>query len=272
MSMLPSDFQFSQNNLQDYADCQRRFQLRHLQHLMWPAVEVEPIFDKENFMKQGALFHRLVHQFLMGLPADKLVPPNADPELRLWWDNFQARGLKDLPEKRFPERLLSIQLEGHTLVSRYDLIAVEAGQRAVIVDWKTTRQRPKKHWLEKRLQTRIYRYLLVRAGAGFNNGQPFTPEQVEMVYWFTNFPDEPERLPYTRSQFQDDELFLSQWFGTIAAQNEFPLTDELRQCRFCTYRSLCERGEGAGTMDEADALTGFLEDDLDTGSITELEF
>ena len=49
---LPSDFQFSQNNLQDYIDCPRRFELRHLQRLQWPAPQTEPIIEQERHIQQ----------------------------------------------------------------------------------------------------------------------------------------------------------------------------------------------------------------------------
>ena len=42
MRNLPDDFHFSQGSLQDYVDCQRRFQLRYLMKLAWPAVDAEP--------------------------------------------------------------------------------------------------------------------------------------------------------------------------------------------------------------------------------------
>jgi hypothetical protein len=271
--MLLTDFQFSQNNLQDYVDCQRRFQLRYALRQAWPAVDAEPILEKENFLRQGAIFHRLVQQHLMGLPIEKLIPPLADPDLRRWWANFREKGLLGLPEKRHPEIALSIRLAGYPLVSRYDLIAIEAGKRAVIVDWKTARHRPPRRWLENRLQTRLYRYLLVRAGTHLNGGQPIPPEQVEMIYWFTNFPDEPEHLRYSSAQFQADEGYLTDLLEHIISQDDavFPLTADERPCRFCTYRTLCERGERAGTLDEEAALFGFTED-FDAGTITELEF
>ena len=65
---LPEDFQFSQRSLQDYTDCQRRFQLRYLEQLAWPAVESEPLSDHERQMQAGAAFHRLVQRFLVGIP------------------------------------------------------------------------------------------------------------------------------------------------------------------------------------------------------------
>jgi len=37
MSNLPAPFTFSQSSLQDYYDCPRRFELRYLSRLIWPA-------------------------------------------------------------------------------------------------------------------------------------------------------------------------------------------------------------------------------------------
>ena len=48
MSLLPPGFQFSQRSLQDYVDCRRRFELRYLQNLAWPAVEAEPHLEQEK--------------------------------------------------------------------------------------------------------------------------------------------------------------------------------------------------------------------------------
>ena len=64
---LPAEFQYSQSSLQDYVECQRRFELRYIQRQAWPAVEVEPILEKEEHMRQGAAFHRLLQQHDIGL-------------------------------------------------------------------------------------------------------------------------------------------------------------------------------------------------------------
>jgi hypothetical protein len=89
---IPVDFRFSQGNLQDYIDCPRRFQLRHLQHIAWPAVEVEPLLEHERHRKLGEFFHRLVQQHLLGVPVERLSRMAAGlrlggPELETWWQN-----------------------------------------------------------------------------------------------------------------------------------------------------------------------------------------
>lgn len=257
--MLPADFQFSQASLQDYVDCRRRFQLRYLLALAWPAVEAEPIAVHEAHLLQGELFHRLVHQHQLGIPADRLaglvregsLPPE-DAGLAAWWENYLQAGPEDLPPQRHPEITLSAPIGGHRLLAKYDLIAVEPGRRAVIVDWKTSQTRPGRPWLVARLQTRVYRYLLVRAGAHLTG--PLGADQVEMIYWFANYPDQPERLRYSEIEYQADAEYLAALIGEIAGAGEgdFPLTEDRRRCRFCVYRSLCERGQEAGHWAEAD--------------------
>src|SRR6185503_9151050 len=127
---LPPVFQFSQNNLQDYADCARRFQLRYVEGQRWPAVENEPLEEHEKFMEQGSEFHLLVQRHLLGVPADQLTP--ADPLLAAWWDSYQRVPPPDVPEAlRLPETQLSTPLGDQRLLARFDLLAMDPGQRAV---------------------------------------------------------------------------------------------------------------------------------------------
>jgi hypothetical protein len=157
-------------------------------------------------------------------------------------------------------------------MAKYDLVATEPITRAVIVDWKTSRKRTRRDWLAERLQTRVYPYLLVRAGAQLNDDQPIRPEQVEMVYWFSNFAQDPEHFEYDSEQFEDDEAYLTNLITDISAlaQNrssdpqsgQFPLTNDERRCQYCPYRSLCQRGVRAGAVsDIEDELV--TEEDLD---------
>lgn len=272
---LPAHFQFSQSSLQDYADCARRFQLRYMERLAWPAPEAEPLLAFEQHQALGERFHELVHRHLIGIPAERLSPLAADEPLRHWWENYLRTGLRGLPQQRHPEITLTAPLGAYRVIAKYDLIAVEPGQQAVIMDWKTSLQRPRRERLATRLQTVVYRYLLARAGAHLNGDQPITPEQVEMVYWFAEHPDEPERFPYSTAQFHEDEAYLRRLVGEIETREVFELTSDLTRCTFCTYRSLCKRGEKAGDYrlaeveDTEDIGAGFT---FDLEQVTEIDF
>ena len=254
---LPAGFTFSQACLQDYSDCPRRFQLRYVLGVRWPAAldgaAANERAEWEKKALQGAAFHRLVHQHTIGIPEKTLAQSITDPDLRGWWQAYLDTPPPNLPtEVRRSEVRLSVPLDGYRLVARYDLLAIAPGQRAIIVDWKTSRLRTKRETLETRWQTRVYRYVLVQAGAELNEVSALTPAQIELIYWFTNFPQQIERLPYDDSQYIDDQAALQTAISEISARDQelWSLTDDLKRCRYCTYQTLCERG---GQMSEEEA-------------------
>jgi CRISPR/Cas system-associated exonuclease Cas4 (RecB family) len=245
----------SQSSLQDYMDCAQRFKLRYLDRLSYPAAETEPTLENERHQQEGEYFHRLVQQHLIGIPAEQIAKFANTRNLQRWWENLQtSKDLASLKESTglYPEATLSAPLGRHRLLAKYDLIAVRDG-RAVIYDWKTYRKRPRNEWFAGRMQTRVYRALLVQAGAHLNHGQPFEPEQIEMVYWFADFPDEPARFPYTSAQFTRDWDSLLKLSEEVATASSYPLTEDRQKCLFCTYRSYCERGIRAGDLEQAEA-------------------
>lgn len=245
----------SQSSLQDYLDCPRRFQLRYIERLSYPAIEAEPALENEKHILEGEYFHRLAQQYWIGIPGGQVAKLANTPNLQKWWENFLAakelQRLKDLPGLS-PEATLSAPLGNFRLLAKYDLIAVGDG-KATIYDWKTYRKRPRNEFLAPRMQTRVYRALLAHAGAHLNGNKPIEPEQIEMVYWFADFPDDPARFPYTSAQYNRDWDMLLKLSEDIGSASSYPLTDDRQKCGFCPYRSYCERGVRAGTMDQAEA-------------------
>lgn len=267
---LPETFQFTQNNLQDYTDCPRRFQLRYLLGVTWPAVKAEPIAEAERRARLGQRFHRMAQQYALGISTERLEAGLDDDDLRRWWRNFLAAPPRDLPAAtRRAEVSLSASIDGYRLTARYDLLAVDPGQRMVIVDWKTRRPKNPKRLLN-RLQSVVYPYVLVEAGATVNGGQPVQPAQVTMVYWFADLPDDPLTLAYDEARHAADREHLVALVGEIRGRCDqnleiWPLTDDLaRGCKFCVYRSLCDRGSVAGDLGE-------LDEDLDLEEILDID-
>ncbi len=277
MSLSP-DFQFSQKSLQDYLDCPRRFELRYILHQKWPAIQTEPVIEQENAMEEGRLFHQMVQRLVAGLPPDTISEDVSSPDLNHWWLNLvQNNPLDQLPQPHYAEIELSAPLAGFRLIAQYDVLAVDPGKRAVILDWKTSAKKPSHHQLSLRLQTRIYRHLLVAAGAFLNDGQTVDPAQVEMIFWFTEFPTAPEHFRYDQAQYEADREYLANLIQEIARINpgQFYLTPDVEKCRFCIYRSLCDRGEKAGAwedMEDEEEISSTGDTDLGFEQIGEIEF
>lgn len=270
---LPDDFAFTQGSLQDAADCPRRFELRYIKRLRYPAVEAAPALQFERRTRQGARFHKLVQQHLLGVPAAALARSlHDDPELATWWESFRRTGLDGLPEWRHAEIALQTHLAGRRLIAKYDLLALDPGGEALIVDWKTWRRVPAQNHLQGRLQTILYRYVLAKAGTHLYGG-PIPPERIRMIYCFVAQEGERVSIDYSAAQLRQEEAYLLNLIAEIDAAEQFPLTDDESRCRFCTYRSLCERG-AAGSLDLLDEEDEFEEEDftLDFDQIAEIEF
>ncbi len=279
---LPKGFQFSQGSLQDYVDCRRRFYLRYIQRLSWPAVESEPMLESERYARQGQQFHKMIQQHLIGIPAESIANMVSGEELNTWWqsyldfyqqENLAAQGVL------FPEISLSMPIGNQRLVATFDLIVLQKDGRATIYDWKTNRNHTSRIRLEHRLQTRVYPYLLSMAGNFLNTGNPILAEQIRMIYWFAGFPDQPETFLYNAQTRQSDQGYIEHLVDEIngAAESDFTLTDDDRLCQYCIYRSLCNRGVLAGNL-EAGAELGedFFQSDsdvkLDIDQIAEIAF
>lgn len=250
---------YSQSMLQDYLDCPRRFYLSYVEELAWPGPQSEPIAAQEEHIDAGMRFHRLVQQYYLGLPPETLARLANTPNLKRWWENFVTSTTRpprgDSQALYLTEIGLSAPLGAQTrLLARYDLVVIFPAQRAVIVDWKTSLRRPRPDALLQRMQTRLYRFLLVTAGTIWNNGMPIRPEQTEMLYWFAEHPQQPIRLPYSESEYQRDAEYLRQLTEEIAHASTFPLTEDERLCRYCRYRSYCDRGREAGRWEEMDEV------------------
>jgi hypothetical protein len=281
----------SQHSLGDFVDCPRRYYLQYVARQPWPLLETGPggmpATEYREYLRRGVVFHRMVERALLqiadnrtqntvgrrgmddGAKGSQLTAQSS--ELSLWWQHFQSTDLGELPVNRATELALIAPLGDANLYVRYDLLAWDA-DRAVIVDWKTIRgeRAPSQRWFRERLQTRAYLYALASAGAPFNNGQPFAPEQCAFYYWLANFPEQAwVRVGYSRAEFEADRMrlnALAQDIASRSSEQHFPLTQDERHCTYCNYRTLCARAGSSidGPID--------VEADRDYSDAPELEY
>ncbi|HCU57594.1 MAG TPA: hypothetical protein DF984_05120 [Anaerolineaceae bacterium] len=278
--ILSADFTFSQSNLQDYRDCPYRFYLRYVLHTRWPALVVEDALKFEQRGQSGARFHRLVQQWLLGVPEDRLhalVTGDPDPDLGQWWENFLEAIPPLLDGERFVETTLATNLAGHRALAKYDLVLVQPDGRLIIYDWKTSQKKPRQDWLEDRVQTRLYQFILACSGGVLTNRAMVTPDQIEMRYWFAPNRTAPITLTYNTDRFEQDRDYFTDLINEITdkpADSFFRTADEAL-CRFCVYRAHCDRGTLGGDLEDledSDRQPEGFEDLLDFDQISEIEF
>jgi predicted RecB family nuclease len=249
---------YNQSSLQDFVDCPRRFQLRHILEQDWPAPPAEPLHDAERADRLGKQFHLLLERHWLGLPVQR---DQIEPSLQPWWDAFVQNPPQNLPGTiRRPEVPTSAVIHRQRLVATFDLLAYEPGGSAVIVDWKTSRRKPPRAWLDRRMQTLVYPLLLAESSSRLL-GHTLKPEQVRLLYWFASAPTEVEVFQYTTARYQDDQRTLAALLDRLLAMDTdsvWSLTPNTALCRLCQYRSLCDRGREAGSLDEEYVEPGAL--------------
>jgi len=276
---LPENFYFSQSKLQDYVDCPYRFYLRYYLQQKWPALVVDDALDFERRGQIGARFHRLIQQYLLGVPEARitdLVEADPAPEVSRWWEDFLQFISPAIEGEKFVETTLSTSLNGSLLLAKYDLIVINEDS-LVIYDWKTSNKKTRKDWLLERIQTRLYRYILAEAGSDLRGGGSLMPDKVTMHYWFAPRPENPVTLPYSQDAYQSDREFIAKLINEIADRKEtlFLRTEDINKCRFCVYRSHCDRGSQAGDIDafeNFDSGSDNFELDIEFDQIAEIAF
>ncbi len=249
---LPEFFSFNQNNLQDYEDCEFRFLLKHVRQLNWPAVESEPLLLQEKKIEIGYLFHQLVQRFFSGMSPILLTDTIEDPILQEWWGYFLDLNLLEQPGVKFAEKMISVPFNGYRLVAKYDLLILLDNGHIEIYDWKTSISQPHRHFLIDRMQSHVYPALLMLQQSCSSFIARPSPGDISMTYWFPSHPQSPVSFTYSPDQYEKDLQILGNKIKEIVAkeENEFEKTNDVRKCKYCHYRSLCERGIKAGIINE----------------------
>ncbi len=244
--LLADNFIFSQNSLQNYVDCKRRFYLKEVQQLQWPALESEPTRLQEERTALGAEFHLLCNQYFCGIPETAIRESISSPEILQWWDAFIGLGLQPAPHLQ-PEKAITIPFLNYRLTVHFDLLITNPSGHYLIYDWKTNLNLPQRTNLAKRMQTLIYP-LVLQIFCETNDLKNAQSENIEMIYWYPSFPDHPIKFGYEQTTYLLQKSELETLLIEIM-QNEaedFSLTEKLQHCKFCQYRSFCNRGEKAG--------------------------
>ena len=251
---LPDNFAFSQQNLQDYQDCPRRFYLRYILKQERPANESEPVREQEKLIELGEKFHRLVQQLFAGVPQSLLESSISDPTLFIWWQQLIKLDVLSQTGIKLSETLFSIPFEDYRLIAKYDLLVLSENDPAVIYDWKTSQHPPKANWLKQRMQTKIYPFVLATLSNNGGTPVPVSIDSLKMIYWYPAFPDAQITFIYSESKFEEDKKFLRSTLQEILGlhENGFLKTDNEKTCRFCRYRSLCNRGIEAGNREDSE--------------------
>ena len=260
---IGGEFRFSQSGLQAFDRCRRRFFLRYVDELEWPAPVTDSEEQWEEATRRGSCF-----------TSSYSSPRSASTSKPLWrpaatrcWQAGEGNYLQSAPRPGAGERVLSeVELSAavgkFSAVAKFDRIVLPAPGRGAsisIIDWKTGGLRPRQAELQRSWQTAVYCYVFTEAGGALIDGagaRSIDPGRLELQYWHAGFPDALEPIRYSEALHAEAGDRLRRTIAEISslAQNGepegFPRTEDRRECRHCEYRSYCGRGRTPGEFAE----------------------
>lgn len=269
---MTAPLQLSQSALAAFRRCERRFYLRFVRRLEWPAPLTGSEQAWERSLRRGEDLHLLIEQQALGMDAQALVEAADDPQLLNWWNQLIAHPPPQPAGKVYSELELMVSLGPHRLVARFDrlILGQQAGAACIhIIDWKTGMAQPAQR-LTDSWQTTVYRFVAAEASAQLTpDGQLVSPADISFTYWQAEAPQQPVLLSYDDGAHEVGRQRLQSALEQIEAsldggEQSFQRTADTDTCRHCPYRSYCERGR--------DTPAGIdLDEDFEEGELLRLD-
>ena len=254
---------FSAAKLQDYLDCERRYELKYILEQSWPAIPSEPVLEIEENIRKGNSFHFLVHQYFSGISEDILKNSINDEDINSWFNSF-LKFIHTLQiERSFSEFPVMYQFGSIQFSAVFDLIYSTKNGEIGIIDWKTSHISPRKSTLSLKIQSILYPFLLRETAHEFFPEIDLRAKNIFMRYWYPTSPQKEYIFPYDESIHEKNRTFLSSLADEILVKKtgEFSLTRDEKKCGYCIYRSLCNRGIDAANLLDLEE-NGLDEDNL----------
>lgn len=248
--LLPSGFVFHQSNLQAFQTCRYSFLLRYVRKMPWPAPLAERTVGFEKDLLAGSTLHSMIHQFFLGIDPKLLISCATDfPDARVafWFSNFlNSEYAKHVPQQ-YPEHSLQITLDGSLLLAKFDLLTVTE-DTIEIYDWKTSRNQPKRRFLQDRIQTKVYSLIASRSLAEGHRS-------VKMHYWEASYPENSIAFEFDPEQLDKHQEELTDLIRCVRSlpEERFERTPDTKRCSYCEYQSYCARTGAPGDEESLQA-------------------
>ena len=274
--MRPERFIFNAHSIQDFLRCPRRFELKYILNQSWPAPISEPVLEYENRMRLGTDFHHIVHQYLSGIDAEKLKQLSLSQELNYWFVNFQKFFTSHKFNHYSSEISITLPFQENIIKAVIDFVGVNEEDQLIIAEWKTSEFLPKKEIISNTVQSILYPYMIYECRKNIFPDINIDHEDIEMIYWFPNYPEILIDLKYSQEKHDLNHRYLADIINRIqnTRSDAFNKTENLKICSYCEFRSLCERGIQPGYYDSKnpDMVLDQLIDDIQFEDSLEISF
>ena len=240
-----SGFEFSQNALNTFRSCPKKFGYKYIQGLNWKKEDDEEYYRS---MKYGREFHLMCERYFSGIPVGKFTGSKEYEKFDKWLEKVKKAVPIYEDREYLPEYGLSIKIDEESrLTAKYDLAVIyrENNQLCIDVwDWKTENRKLKYNDLENRMQSIVYMAIAYEAIPKIY-GNCEEKARVKMYYYQPEYYTEPIELTYSEEKFEKDKIKIEGLIKEIKKSNFNE--KNLKSCKYCEFNMLCNRN----SVDEA---------------------
>lgn len=238
-------FVYSQTALRSYTHCPRQFKLKYIDQIKWPAEKNQPQLELEKAAREGALFHRMVEQYFLKIPAnliEKQLQMDLNSNLFTYWRNFCAFAeskfdLSDPDLVFHPEHTIKARIEELTFEAKFDLLIEHSPDTWTAYDWKTSKFSSfTQNDLLNSLQTKVYLCVL----SDLNNRNEIKAiKPATLSYFFAAGSGQTFDITREQAEIKNYRTELLDLTHQIRSDEEYPQINDINKCSNCQFRAYC---------------------------------
>lgn len=232
-----SGFEFSQNALNTFKNCPKKFWYKYEKGLNWKREDDEEYYSS---LKYGREFHLMCERYFSGIPVGEFIGNKTYEKFDEWLEKVK----KVVPiyenKEYFPEYGLSIKIDDENrLTAKYDLAVIYKENEKLYIDiwdWKTENRKLKYSDLENRMQSIVYMYIAYKAIPKLYEEEKV---EVNMYYYQPEYYLEPIKISYNEEKFKKDEEKIKKLIKEIKESNF--KEKNIKMCKYCEFNMLCNK-------------------------------
>lgn len=238
-------FIYSQNSINTYKSCPRKFKYKYIDKINWKYDDIE---SREYYdsLKIGSEFHLLCERYFSNIPLG--INENTNSKFKAWIEKIKKLfPMNDEDSKIYlPEYEVRLNLDGDIITAKYDLIIIDK-DNIEIWDWKTENVKLEYKNVNNRIQTIIYMLLAKEVVCKIFNLN-IKHEDIKMKYYQPQFDDKPIEILYSEEKHKSNKVNISRYIDMIKNTNykeddnyKYQLIKNDKHCKYCEFNKLCNK-------------------------------
>ena len=249
-------FIYSQNSINTYKSCPKKFKYKYIDKINWKYDDIE---SREYYdsLKVGSEFHLLCERYFSNIPLG--LNEYTNPKFKVWIDKIKNMFPMNKKNNKIylPEYEVRFNLDGNIITAKYDLIIIDENSIEVW-DWKTENVKLEYIKVKDRIQTVVYMFLAKEAVCKiFNLNIDYN--NIKMKYYQPQYDDIPIEIIYNERQHELNKSNIIRYIDMINNTNyekndnyKYELIKNDKYCSFCEFNKLCNRQDVVYSMLEED--------------------